>query len=92
MDTVVLKFVNWVQWEKAQPSLTKNIDFSEKAEDDPYQQGLKTTKSTDEAASDEEGAWHSRSRHIEYNQFGASKQENVINRSKALLTTTTSKS
>ena len=37
LDTVVLKFVNWVQWEKAQPSLTKNIDFEEMAEDDPYQ-------------------------------------------------------
>ena len=39
LDTVVLKFVNWVQWEKAQTSLTKNIDFTERAEDDPYQTG-----------------------------------------------------
>ena len=55
LDTVVLKFVNWVQWEKAQPSLTKNIDFSETAEDDPYQTGLFPTQvvAKDEAASDE---------------------------------------
>ena len=37
LDTVVIKPVNWVIWEKAQAKLTKNIDFDEKAGDDPYQ-------------------------------------------------------
>ena len=41
LDTVVIKFVNWVQWEKAQASMTKGIDFEEMAEDDPYQNSTK---------------------------------------------------
>ena len=36
LDTVVCKFVSWVCWEKAQLSLTKNIDFGEIADEDPY--------------------------------------------------------
>ena len=37
LDTVVLKMVNWVIWEKAQAKLVADIDFTEKANDDPYQ-------------------------------------------------------
>ena len=39
LDTVVIKFVHWVIWEKAQAKFTKNIDFTEFAADDPYQNG-----------------------------------------------------
>ena len=35
LDTVVVKLVNWVIWEKAQVHLTKDIDWSERADDDP---------------------------------------------------------
>ena len=34
---MVVKLIDWVIWENAQHNLTKNIDFNEKAEDDPYQ-------------------------------------------------------
>ena len=36
LDTVVVKLVHWVIWEKAQAKLTKNIDFTEIAQSDPY--------------------------------------------------------
>ena len=37
LDSVVVRLCNWVGWEKAQHKLTKNIDFTEQAPDDPYQ-------------------------------------------------------
>lgn len=51
LDTVVVKLVNWVIWEKAQNQLTKAIDFDEVADGDPYQTASKEEK---QPAKDEE--------------------------------------
>ena len=51
LDTVVLKLVNWVIWERAQAKLTANIDFEERADDDPYQ-----NKDKGKAADEDEDA------------------------------------
>ena len=48
LDTVVIKLIDWVIWENAQLNLTKNIDFNEKADDDPYQN--KATKQSESQA------------------------------------------